>query len=837
MIRMVQGKKFLPLVLISLLLFCGGGHAQSVVKDNVLCLYGFKDEKGKWLIEPKFTYATPFIHGFSIVSNGEHYGVVNAKGKTVVPLVYDKLEFFRLGLTWIPHWEMDAPYEETDAQPGIFRCFTENGAGVIDTAGRVLIEPVYEEIWDFTNGLACISYMGRYGLVDERGRIILPAEFTFCPDYGYSNIFIIRKGDKVGVADRSGVLLPAVYDDVRLKDSLSVIALMNSGWGVIDASGKEVLPFAFDKLEYFGPDKVIYKKQNKWGIASRITGSQSQIQYDSIGLLSGKAAAIASKGKYGMIDANGNELEPPIYDTLLGGAYAVLVRGNKVVCYNLRGEPRREFPSAPNGKVMIIGENRNKFSSGLCDTLGNLLLELKYEIDYPGDGLFFCIDEKGGTIAYDANGKRLEKFSHYSSVSEYIGGYAYMVTKNGKAGVCDRSGDPLFPAKFYGVSYYDASLGLAWVLPQRPPLNEGAVDSNDINWCAARYALVDRRGRPVVREVFERPSDFVFDQTVTRKNGYEGVLDARGKTIIPFSYDEIIPLQNGIYKVRKDTAWGLADSKGKIFVEPLYPLMFDLNNGYMRVQGATHEGLLDALGNQIIPYGIHTWAFSPVNLDSLHFPELYKEENYFYEPSRAIGNVQIIYLFRHENKKLERITLNFILSEAYDLSLDDSDEEYAEYFGECMFRLFMKGSSSRTNLLPNGYYSISHELAVTGITDSTFSFVHIRTETDRYSSYRDFSYSTYSVAGRKLEAITLDSLFDGSQDYRHVLNTLLLEEARYLEMDCPNPEEFIYGLEKNFAITDEGLLFFMPGTGEAVKLGYGSVKGIIKKDGPLSRYL
>ena len=818
------------------LLFPMQVSAQSIVKDNVRCLYGVMGNDGRWMLEPQFDHATPFIHGFSLVSKGEQYGVVSSNAKIVIPLIYERLEFFRLGMTWIPEWMEDAPYEAGDALPGIFRCFTENGVGIIDTGGRMRVEPVYEEISYFRNDLACISQSGKYGLVNDRGKIILPAEYTFCPEHAYSNVFSVRKDYKMGLANRTGLLVQPDFDDVKVKDSVSFIVLKDGKWGVIADNSKEVLPFAFEKLEYFGAEKLIYKKQNKWGIASRTTGRQEPMQYDSIGRLSDKAAAVVKNGKYGIIDTNGRELEPPIYDTLLNGIYAVLIRGRKVVCYNLQGYPRREYPSHGKDKVMIIGGNRGKYSQGLCDTLGNLLLGLNYEISYVGDGLFFCLDEKGASVAYNSSGERLKNFSGYATVSEFIANYAYVIAKNGKAGVCDSLGNVVIPAKFYGVSYYDLSLGLAWVLPRKPPVNAGALDSNDVNWCAARYALVNTGGRYITPVIFEKPSEFVFGQAVTKKDGYEGVIDANGRTVIPFQYDEVVPLENGIYKIRKDTAWGLANAKGKILSPPLYPVMFDLKNGYMRVQGETKEGLLDTIGRLVVPYSVNSWTFSPLKIDSLYFPELYNQ-GFYYDAMRPIGNVAITYSTTISDKRMERVVSNFALAEAYRLSLDNSDGSDEDYWGECVYSLFSEGSHSRMNFVPMGYYSIGHELVITAVTATTFSIIHKRTEADRYGGYDTYAYQTYMVNGTALNKLVLDSLFDETEAYRQVLNKMLLEKARYLEMDCPNPDEFIDTLENSFAITEEGIVFFIPNTGEAIKLGFDSIKTIIKKHGPLSRYL
>ncbi len=53
---------------------------------------GFMNEKGKMVIAPKWHFALPFEHGFSIVIVNDKYGVINKSGKVVIPLRYDTIQ-------------------------------------------------------------------------------------------------------------------------------------------------------------------------------------------------------------------------------------------------------------------------------------------------------------------------------------------------------------------------------------------------------------------------------------------------------------------------------------------------------------------------------------------------------------------------------------------------------------------------------------------------------------------------------------------------------------------------------------------------------------------------
>ena len=45
--------------------------------------YGFVDQRGRKVIEPKFDYAYDFKGGFAIIKNGKDYGIIDETGKIV----------------------------------------------------------------------------------------------------------------------------------------------------------------------------------------------------------------------------------------------------------------------------------------------------------------------------------------------------------------------------------------------------------------------------------------------------------------------------------------------------------------------------------------------------------------------------------------------------------------------------------------------------------------------------------------------------------------------------------------------------------------------------------
>jgi hypothetical protein len=52
--------------------------------------YGYLNESGKEIVAPKYDFTWHFIGGFAAVKIGDRYGFIDRKGRVVVPLIYEE---------------------------------------------------------------------------------------------------------------------------------------------------------------------------------------------------------------------------------------------------------------------------------------------------------------------------------------------------------------------------------------------------------------------------------------------------------------------------------------------------------------------------------------------------------------------------------------------------------------------------------------------------------------------------------------------------------------------------------------------------------------------------
>ena len=89
--------------------------------------------------------------------------------------------------------------------------------GFVGRDGKIVIEPKYDEVHDFTDGIAAVRQGGKSFFIDKTGRVpfLLPNNIT---DIGMfrDGFAPVKIGDKWGFIDTKGtVVIPPAYTEVR----------------------------------------------------------------------------------------------------------------------------------------------------------------------------------------------------------------------------------------------------------------------------------------------------------------------------------------------------------------------------------------------------------------------------------------------------------------------------------------------------------------------------------------------------------------------------------------------------------------------------------------------
>ena len=337
-------------------------------------LYGFRLEDGTQIVPNMYRYVGEFTGGYCRVMPDEyHCGIVDSTGRLVVPCLYDDVGYPTEGRVAVVR---NGRYGYCDfngnlvipIQYLVAGDFNEGWAPVmvavdsfysactfIDTMGRMLSAPEYDNVQPFNCGYALVRKYDRWGAIDHSGRYVLPTMFenmtTFFGDTlcfagspegmalydkrmkplteevytwtgGLSDGRIsVKRGDKYGFLDcRGHEVIPCIYDLVSPFSLGRAMVQQGSRYGIIDTMGRFVLPLEYDYTSYIG-DRYIYhdslalvEKDGHVGFVDLDGNLAIPMYFEQAYHFSEGLACAKYNGMWGYIDTHGDVFMPFIFD-------------------------------------------------------------------------------------------------------------------------------------------------------------------------------------------------------------------------------------------------------------------------------------------------------------------------------------------------------------------------------------------------------------------------------------------------------------------------------------------------------------------------------------------
>jgi len=358
-----------------------------------------------------------------------------------------------------------------------------------------------------------------------------------CDLFFVDGIETTREGDRYGFRREDGtVIAPNIYLYVgQFTDGYCKVILEENQIGLIDSTGREVVPCIYQGVEYPSEGRVLVYKDGLFGYTDLEGNVVITPQYIEAGSFSeGCAPVLMAVDSFftacTFIDTMGRQLFPLQYENLQPFAYGYA--------------PVRMYQRW-----------------GVMDHSGKLVLHTMFEnmTTFFGDTLFFAGDADGMAL-YDARMKPLTK-----AVYTWTGGIndgRIAVQREGKYGFLDRYGHEVIPCIYDEVSHFH--------------LERAMVRQGD------RFGIVDVDGRIVLPIEYEcrsmKAEMYVYRDSLAlvQKDGKYGYVDLEGHLVIPFYFDDAYQFSEGLASVHHQGFWGYIDTKGDIFL----PFIFDIASPY-----------------------------------------------------------------------------------------------------------------------------------------------------------------------------------------------------------------------------------------------------------------
>ncbi len=509
-------------------------------------LAGLIDSFGNVRIPMQYENILP-LQGDLLAKKNGRWGIIDKNEQVLVPLEYDEgrgyayakdIVFYRNGkpvttydtesrTTIKPHtydWmdtEAIADYQRNplhNSGATVFMVRKNGKTGFIDEAYREVTAPVYDYCNGyFRNGLTRVNRNKKWGYINTKGTEVIACVFEDATEFDNGMAKVMRNGRFYCIntrgADTSGCKetwrnWEIANNEMACNTGLTAVK-RSQLYGMVNAKNEVVIPLIYERLQC-------------------IDANDAKIRYVP-GYLK-----VYYHGKYGIIDTEGRQVLPSIYDMIDD------FKGGKSVAI-----------TAINGKY------------GMIDKSFRILLNCEYEglnpFTLPGH-IIFTENNLLGWMDYNG---RVQMKPQYNEINWPHNGYTQV--KKGKLyGIIETNGREIIPAKYQqlGLQFYNGYLMAA---------------------SREKWGFIDSTGATVIPFLYDDTRNFEQAITGVKKGSAYGFINRSGKEVTPFAYEFIgySWFTDSTVEVRRNGKIGYVDAGGREVI----PCIYKESRGYSPAKG------------------------------------------------------------------------------------------------------------------------------------------------------------------------------------------------------------------------------------------------------------
>ena len=574
---------------------------KKVMLKSGVGLYGFVDAEGKLAIKPTFdSVISGFRSGFAVAVKNRHIGVINKKGKEVIPFQFIDVA--------TPFGKNLIPVENKQRLWGFY-----------SKKGKKQIECKYNNFRFRDKGRIIVQKNGLWGVINSKGETVLAHRYR-----------------ELDVANDPGFYKAIRYNDWILKDA---------------HNDKQKRIFSFDSLSAAGYGVLKYYMLGKYGLVDIDGTFITSYLFDSIGTEKSGNFKVKIGNKYGVINNKGETVLPVRFEQIiidknhiraavkskeagidLWGLYSLEGKEQLAAAYSFLGEAGEGLipVRAENGiwkyidfkdkTIIPFGLSKaGKFKDGVAEvkeymTEYKVIINTKGEIVIDASELPFY---KYGLLWLDRNNKKIWKITreNYNEI-ELLNKDFFRVKRAGKYGLLTKDDKLTVPCKYDFVSepsdgYVVVRTGKKWgVIEQSGKI--ALAPTNRFEKIFAykegyakvlvdgKYGFIDPHGNIYISMQYS-DAGYVSNGMIPIKiNGKWGFVNTDEKLSVQPYYDQVWPFHKGAAIVYLNGKYNLVNKEGEELYEPLDQLKVTSTGKYLLIAHGKF-GLADASGKEILP--------------------------------------------------------------------------------------------------------------------------------------------------------------------------------------------------------------------------------------------
>lgn len=568
---------------------------RGVARVQVDGMWGFLNEDGSWLFEPVLHEADSFSNEVARVRKGFFYGFINRKGEWVIePKLLEAWPF------------------EGDSVTGIFN--SDNVMAFISNNGKMITDFNLEGLVSY-NVPAHFMYDNRirakkdekYGFLNLNGTWVIPPNYKRVREFSEERAFVNKKdnNEDYDLIDVDGnILMKSIEPVYKFKNGMAIVKKpLDRGErdvyytykaGVIDKDGNWIIPPQYDEINEFNNGLAVIQDNGKKGVINVKGEIIIPIEYKNIIQEKNYINIIDSKNKEGLADKQGKVIFPPKFEScwLTPEGFVIIKKKSRYGLADLEGNVLFKpilvsippsFGDRKNIKVETAGRKY-----GWIDRKGELLGDKWFDgtNDF-SDGLAAIkMNDLWGFINQDGE---LVIEPQFDEVSDFKNGLNVVSISN-HWGLIDKKGDWIVEPIFDEIKEFADGIASAKIfIPKRR---------------SSKWGFINVKGEFVIDPEFDDLENFVGDFAKAKSNGHWGMIDRHWNWVVSPEYDELKILKDSCISamIKKNGLTGIINKAGKIIVEPKYEYIKNFSEaGVAEIGLKKKKGFINQEGKEIVP--------------------------------------------------------------------------------------------------------------------------------------------------------------------------------------------------------------------------------------------
>ena len=512
---------------------------------------------------------------YSIIEKDHKKGLVNKKGRVLIPPEYEDLGWTNGGTKLLEN----------------VIGFKKDGLwGILNTKNEKITEPVYTSLTRFNENWIVASkklpYNSNivYGVINAKGNAEITFQYNRLLVHNNQLIASIHESGNYfyGILDdRAKPVIPMKYDRIEIITENFYEVTLNDNVAVFNSDGENLTEFSLDSVKTFENNYLMTFQNGKRGLIASDGDFIVQPEYKNIIIENGKVKGkkfrewlafdnsnrLLATYAYDEIIPKGEE----IYKVTVGEAQALIHQSDSLLTSFSNFEIQKQF------EEWILIEQNGK--SGILHFDGNMFLEPKYDsirfvkhvfiVKYKRDGKrgWSLVNKLGNVITDQV----------YDEI-DWLGDSYYKAKRDNYWGVINSLGKEIIFCKYDSIVQYTEGKLLVKFLGEDGILNldgnwEILPQNKDIEIVdPIRYLIRSPYGSYVA--YYPETKDFsaeyflykhgerYLEKTLDNKFG---LLDEEGKRVIHPEFDEISALQeDSIYYAKSEKGYSFISKSGQI---------------------------------------------------------------------------------------------------------------------------------------------------------------------------------------------------------------------------------------------------------------------------------